>query len=70
MLRKIVPLVLTRLCMGGVAAAVAWVVCSSMLRAPGVQGYLPAEVVTVGCGVVTVVMALFAPAGREFRRDE
>jgi hypothetical protein len=70
MLRKIVPVIIARLFMGGIGAAVAWVVCSTMLRVPGVAGYPFAEAITVACGVVVVTMALFAPAGGEFRRDE
>jgi hypothetical protein len=51
--------VVGRLALGALAALVSWVVCETMLRAPGVAGYAPAELVTVACGVAVVLVVLF-----------
>ena len=61
MLRKIVPVVLIRLVMAAIGAAVAYSVCSVSLRSPAVAGNPVAEAVTVACGFVTVVVAVVAP---------
>ena len=61
-MRRVAFSILFRLLSAAIAVMVAFAVCTTFLRVPGIGDYPPAALVTVACGIITVLSVLFAPA--------